>query len=699
MSYLAIENSFISVIKGVKGIVITLIRGKKGLGKKYPVYLMVILLVVSSVLVPLTVKSSAGNIFINSTSSSVPGQEITAGDNVSLYFGEVVWFGAEFSLYLSSDSSNQLNPGDSVYTPVFSWDNLTASSQTLYESRGTWTVGENWVNGTIPKDFAGGDYFIKAYDGNASSVAVTDTYLTIAPVLSIDPSGGPGGGKVLLQGYSYPSSSLVYVYYYDSVLLGWQVWQSLYTDNIGQFAISSAMPDSGKVGLAGDNPTSFSTLSFGAVGTNSLWAYVDYKEYFRGLKQVENQVADGLFGNETDLTSDVGLEVGDSCVISGKWFHPGIAYLYWDNVINVGVVSSDQTGSFETVINIPETSLGVHSIWIIDGYGDVGGGSGPTVTCSFMVYVSVIEWANVTENTGDLVIDGNNTVLIENSKFIQTGNIYLLENCSLILRNSKLIMNQTRNIQFRIDARDNSLISCFNTSISSNYAFYNFFYNNTMVNFTRTMWKNGTYTIHDSTQTLNVVESLGLGSFSILTSGVFLNCYGTDLYTSSIRPRSEYTNLEVISCAIPTVYVRVVDSIMDEVGLEGDYIGYFNAISNLTFTGTVSPITIIDSNTHLSFDLYSSNASFVDCDLFSLTAYTNSNLSFSGCSFTSFTASNSSVIGLFSTFVGFSSSSDASVTLTGIVASGVMTIQQNSTVVINDSIIANVLQEIMLVCC
>ena len=110
------------------------------------------------------------------------------------------------------------------------------------------------------------------------------------------------------------------------------------------------------------------------------YSYADYREYARGLQQVGTKVAYSLFGNGTDLSSNVSVKPGDSLFISGKWFHPGIVYVKFDGVNVVGTVTgqewqsaqvlgsttASQTGSFQTYVTIPTASGGVHYLAIED---------------------------------------------------------------------------------------------------------------------------------------------------------------------------------------------------------------------------------------------------------------------------------------------------------------------------------------------
>jgi hypothetical protein len=109
-------------------------------------------------------------------------------------------------------------------------------------------------------------------------------------------------------------------------------------------------------------------------------SYADYLEFARGLQQVGNKVAYGGFGNGTDLSSSVSVKPGDSLLISGKWFHPGIIYIKFDGVSVVGTVTgqewqsaqvltsttASQTGSFQVYVTIPTASGGAHYLSIED---------------------------------------------------------------------------------------------------------------------------------------------------------------------------------------------------------------------------------------------------------------------------------------------------------------------------------------------
>ena len=159
-----------------------------------------VILLVLAILIPAYisfVSSSTGYIRINGTSASIPSQQVKAGGNVSLYFGDVMWSGSHLFLFLSHDALPQISSGDFVYTPRFSVYNLTNTTtpSTYTNDHGAWVVGNNWINGSITQTVPVGNYSIKAFDEVTENVAVTDTFIMVYSVVSaslqVSPSSVP----------------------------------------------------------------------------------------------------------------------------------------------------------------------------------------------------------------------------------------------------------------------------------------------------------------------------------------------------------------------------------------------------------------------------------------------------------------------------------------------------------------------------
>src|SRR4030067_479769 len=177
-------------------------------------------------LVPLAF-ASTGNILINDTAApqDLPITPVPAGANISLYFGTVVTFsGSQFYLLLSQDGLSQVSTGDIRYTPLFnvaSVGSATVSQVTdaVNFPGGAWTLGDGWVNGSIPLNIAGGAYFIKAFDGFTTALAVTQGF-TVTASLRIIPAAGSAGTAIIVSGNAFPTNAVVSLSYVNPVTLG-----------------------------------------------------------------------------------------------------------------------------------------------------------------------------------------------------------------------------------------------------------------------------------------------------------------------------------------------------------------------------------------------------------------------------------------------------------------------------------------------
>jgi hypothetical protein len=334
------------------------------------------------------VSSSTGIIRINSTSQSTPNQQVPAGSNVNLYFGDVIWSGTKLFLLMSHDAFPQVSTGDIIYTPAF-WvsDLMNSTTHTYNNGMGSWVVGNNWINGSISPTATLGNYTIKAFDNIAEGAAVTDTYIIVTQWVSpanlqVSPSSGPGGITVTLSGSGYPSLANVTIEWFDPIFGLWNPLGTTLADAAGGITFTSEVPDLRRAQGSGDYyEETYTQVSYRAQINGAVYGYADYNQYARGLRRVGNQIANGLYGNNTYLASTVRVKAGDSLTLWGKWFHPGVIYIKWDAAAVVGTVTSTQwqtaqiigtaianqaTGYFETTATIPVASAGEHFIAIED---------------------------------------------------------------------------------------------------------------------------------------------------------------------------------------------------------------------------------------------------------------------------------------------------------------------------------------------
>jgi hypothetical protein len=349
------------------------------------------------------VDSSTGSIRVNSTTKSAPNQQVTAGDNVNLYFGDtnIKWTGQNFYLLLSHDLSSTVSSGDYVYSPMFSIAALQASTLSYYSNNeGQWVIGSNWVNGTFASTMTAGQYSVKAFDFSGAStetdtdtVAVTDIFITVNPsqadqfTFQITPNQGPGGRPVQFSGSGYPANTALDITYYNPATLGYNVWRRETTDASGRFSFSAAIPDLGKSNQQGDNPEMFNQVQFQIQYQGLPHKIATYNQYARGIKSIGNLTAYGLYGNGTDLVSTFKAKAGDTFTITGKWFHQNdVVYVLldsetimgtvtrsqWNSAIRLGNTLTNSLGDFSATITIPKTiSGGEHYIAIEDSQSTV----------------------------------------------------------------------------------------------------------------------------------------------------------------------------------------------------------------------------------------------------------------------------------------------------------------------------------------
>ncbi|NVM23216.1 MAG: hypothetical protein HWN68_15700 [Desulfobacterales bacterium] len=152
---------------------------------KHVSILLSVLLAISTLAMIVPVTASTGTILINTKVAPSPHITIRLCESLNLYFGKVTWSGGQVDLYISTDGYASVTvPGDVRYGPTFSVSHITDTEYvSSYEWEDiTYTVGNSWINGTIPEtlEIAGGNYYVKAFDGATAAVAVTDTYIAIS---------------------------------------------------------------------------------------------------------------------------------------------------------------------------------------------------------------------------------------------------------------------------------------------------------------------------------------------------------------------------------------------------------------------------------------------------------------------------------------------------------------------------------------
>ena len=200
----------------------------------------------------------------------------------------------------------------------------------------------------------------------SQNVFVNLTFSTTSFLIS--PSTGPPSGTITFDGAGFSGSS-TNISFLNPVNNSWISIINNLPITSGNFTHICNAPDLFANNAAGDNQPRFDKIYFKAIDNNSrsFNASVQYSEGRRGLAQISNTVATGLFGNNSNLASNVFVQNGQSLAFSGSWFKPGNATLLWDDTISLGNAIIDGTGFFNATIQVPITPAGQHKLTINDG--------------------------------------------------------------------------------------------------------------------------------------------------------------------------------------------------------------------------------------------------------------------------------------------------------------------------------------------
>jgi hypothetical protein len=192
-------------------------------------------------------------------------------------------------------------------------------------------------------------------------------------VLQVSPTSGPSEDLITLNGAGFLAGSSVNLSYLNPTTSNWvPITSNLEVTLASTFTYTLNAPDLLQNNPAGDNEPLSDAIFFRAQYSNgsSFDTAVPYMEYRRGLTQVGNAGATGMYGNMTDLTSNISIQNGQSIVLTGKWFNPGTASMLWDGTIELNSVIVDEAGQFENTLEIPISQVGQHTLIIRDKNSD-----------------------------------------------------------------------------------------------------------------------------------------------------------------------------------------------------------------------------------------------------------------------------------------------------------------------------------------
>jgi uncharacterized protein YoxC len=337
---------------------------------------------------------------------SVDGVPLGGTNYFAIEFTGVTFSGSQFSLYMSLDGLSQISAGDTPYTVGFF--DLSELNTVLVATHQF--TGPLWANGTSPTfyifksaasnylvlapapfNMAGGNYYIKVYDGSTTALAVSSQTLTLEPNIAVVPSTPiPAGYTVTVTGAAWPSNGLVNISVSDPA--GIAVSADVTPSANGAFTWTFMEPDEGL--RSGTNtipnwPWATLVTAFNTTGVQpqvasradlSVTATVNYQgRAFYNFISIDNSgaaVASTVFNTPYpgDNSFAINGKVLGTMYVNGTYFNPSgnvTAFADWGLAGQVAlpltfISALSAKGMFNASFQVPVLSLGPHKISFVD---------------------------------------------------------------------------------------------------------------------------------------------------------------------------------------------------------------------------------------------------------------------------------------------------------------------------------------------
>jgi hypothetical protein len=371
-----------------------------------------------------TFAAAAINVSVSAGSSTVSAVDGAAQAGFfTISFANVVFSGSQFQLYVSKNGFSQVNASDIQYGPIFNTADFAVGT-TLKAVNGSlpgvgpvqWFIGNDGthglIEGPIPLQLSNNFQYVKVFDGQTTSVAVSAEVLNILPGLAITPTSGPAGTSVSVSGGGFPSAtSIVLAYSYSRTWWNGSAktisgnWSGKLNTGAGYFnsgvAFSGPMIDTAQAINAPTGPFSPVPVTINAnayYGTPTTYASATFREesrffnsivsYGSGGTIVDNDnahVSGQMFGNDTgtgtnatvvDLTyrthpllvsgSGIDAAISGTITVTGNYSFASSAVTAWDGATQLGTTTSDSSGGYSLTFTVPNLGLGPQTIKIVN---------------------------------------------------------------------------------------------------------------------------------------------------------------------------------------------------------------------------------------------------------------------------------------------------------------------------------------------
>jgi flagellin-like hook-associated protein FlgL len=366
----------------------------------------------------------------DSTGATAAPIEIEAGTTASIDTNGMTITGAQIWLWLSTTGGSEINtalgdrpyagpfllselvdtvtPHTYTFTPtqiaalcgLLSVDSPFAGEQKTY----TYTIGNGWINGTIPLKVQGEDvdYWLKIADVTpsdtiaGSEIGVSENRVHFLPGFYATPLAGAPETTVTVSGYALPTTSEYNVTEDAVTRLGLLTGTShdeggwLWTGFSSAFNVKDL---AAKVPYTTTPPQStMINITVWENDTASLMDTWNFTQFWREV-YLEDEFSSITFrGDAGDYHLTVTLNTGADYDVDMEYFPAfGTASIYLGNTLVTSGVALNGTGGAKTAITIPALTTGDYVFCVKDSN---------LVTYNFTVHVVMVPYITCTPDTG-----------------------------------------------------------------------------------------------------------------------------------------------------------------------------------------------------------------------------------------------------------------------------------------------------------
>lgn len=328
----------------------------------------------------------------------------SGGSEINIALGDRPYAGP----FLLSELVDTVTPHTYTFTPaqisglctLLSADSPFAGEGKTY----TYTIGNGWINGTVPLKVQGEDvdYWIKIVDVTpsdtiaGSEIGVSQNRVHFLPGFYATPLAGAPETEVTVSGYALPTTSEYNVTEDGTTVLGLLIPEThdeggwLWTGFSNAFNVA----DLGAKVPSTTTPSVYTQVNI-TVWENDTEALMDtwmFNQYWREVYLEDEYSALTFRGDTGDYSLTVTLNTGGTYDVDMEYFPAlGTASIYLGNVLVTSGVALNGTGGAKTIITVPALTTGNYVFCVKDNNA---------VMYNFTVHVVMVPYIYCTPDTG-----------------------------------------------------------------------------------------------------------------------------------------------------------------------------------------------------------------------------------------------------------------------------------------------------------